>query len=783
MADLSYDLSVTGLGKLKAGVRAVEQELNAHVRRLEGKMGGTGVIRRGGRAPAAVNRSAELKKTFRGFDEIGKVAAKAEMDRHRLVLRNIQQEERAKRRAIQNAAKEEERARRREERDLKRQHAAAVRAREGIAQRATGSIMGATGRTMGLLAGVTGLGGGALMYGAATSQMSASAKAAELAGIHYGASANDKRSRAQIQADVMGRANTLALKSGIGREEIISGLTRYQEKSGDLRGGEQLLGFMAELKDAKGGDLGDYGEFAGLVRQAMSDSGVKDESQIQAGIKRALSGAAAMAARGQISMADMASMGGTVAAVAGRQGGDPVRNMLDAMATMNIAIRGGATSPQEAATSAARFTDDIIKNQAKFKKRGVNVFDERGDLRAMDQIVLDSLGATGGDITKLTDLFNVRGMRAIETQAKMFREASGGKTDKASIAKGLAAVKAEQARFFGADVTDQERTEGATFRRDQTDRRIAKLKEEFDQKVGAELIPAITKVIPELAKAIPMVVKGVKAFADFVKWFSDNPVKGIGAIIAAQVAADVAKAGIGKVITSMITAAPIPGVAGAAGGGALAAGGWVAAGVASTALALNELDKASKASGYNTGNNYVDNLNPFLNNKGEWSAGILNPLSTLDIGGQDSFAARLGKSIGNVGMGWRDAHLHNSQMELEYAGWNTRQSQAEREIAENKKKKSWSSMMDTGVNPWSGVASWGIDQSGYNKSSDDELAARKKRQEEAIEAAKSPAQKSMEALATAAKGADGALGKFAQSLQNFDPNKAGPSRGGSPIAP
>lgn len=776
MALLQYDLAVVGQDRMKAIMRSVERDIAAHARRLERNAGlGAGSIRRGntGLAAPSASRSREMRETFRGFDQIGKAGAAAERKRHQEVMRNLKAEERAKLAAI----RAEERA---------QQHAArnARATRQRFAQGAVSGVGGAVRNTAMMGAGMLGLGGGVALYGAAQKQMAAQGLAAELAGIHFGASATDKRSRAQIQSDVMGRASTLSRKSGIGREEIISGLTRYQEKSGDLKGGERLMGFMAELRDAKGGELGDYGEFAGLVRQSMVDSGESDEGKLDAGVKRALSGAAAMAAAGQISMADMAGMGGTVAAVSGRQGGDPIRNMLDAMATMNIAIRGGATSPQEAATAAARFTDDLIENQGKFKKRGVKVFDDRGDLRGMDQIVLDSLGATGGNLTQLTDLFGVRGMRAIETQAKLFRSASGGKTDKASVAKGLAAVKAEQERFFSADVSDADRVGGAEFRRDQGDRKISRLKEEFDQKVGAELMPAITAVIPELTKAIPVVVKGVKSFAEFVQWFSDNPLKGIGAIIAAQVALDVAKAGIGKALVAMISSASVPGTGlgaggAAAGGGALATLGWAGAAVGATGLALNQLQSANQISGHNKGWRKVGSLNPFANDAGEMGIGEtlsgINPFDTKNF-----YGGRLLRSAANLGQGlWDTMGTDAADQARQKQAW------AKREAADSLNGihdfGDWKTMTDQGGmgagSPW--AAGFGMAPGG---AAEKELSERADREAAQAEARKSPAEKAMEALAVTVASADSGLSSFAASLKAFDPNKA-LDRGGGPTKP
>lgn len=657
--DLVYNIAVIGQDRLRRSLRSVERELNSHAKRIEQTTGTR--VSGGQRTATAARRStssfAETKKLFRPWEEVGKVAARLEMKRHRDALRNIEKEKNAKIRAEEAAA-----------RAAKRAQAAAITAqrrhRQGVGRNASASIMSAGGGVMRTGASMAGLASGAVMFNAARQEMSAEGAAADLAGIHFGAMPTDKRSRGRIKEDVLGLASGISRKSGISRAEIIGGLSKFQEKSADLQQAERLMPFMAELKDSKGGRLEDYGEFAGLAAQAMRDSGIKDPDKVDAGVKRALSGAAAMAARGQISMTDMAQLGGQVAATAGRQGGDPVRNILDAMATMNIAIRGGASSPAEAATSAIRMTDDLIKNQDKFRKAGVEVFDERGDVRAMDQIVLESLKATKGSLPALKDLFDVRGMRAIETQAKMFREASGGKTDDESIAKGVARVKAEQQRFFSADVSDAERKQGAAFRRSQADRKVDKTIAEFNQALGKQLLPVLTKAIPELKTAIPTIVKATSALADFAKFFLDNPLKGIGLIIAGQVALDVAKAGIGRVIAAGITRsmatggvisaagrgvagmnalAPAP-LGGGAGAGAAVVGAGAAAAIG-VALAGDQLSKLNKDLGVD-----APSMNPLAGKDGEVTmdsilGNVVNPF------GKDSFGARVGANIGGAAKG------------------------------------------------------------------------------------------------------------------------------------
>jgi hypothetical protein len=267
-------------------------------------------------------------------------------------------------------------------------------------------------------------------------------------------------------------------------------------------------------------------------------------------------------------------------------------SMLGAFA--QISKRGGAATVQEATTALQRMSDDIVDKSDKFKKLGVEVFeyerdatgrklkdargkDIRSGLRNPMEIFREVMAVSGGDIKTIKGLFGIRGMKAggpIFSMAQGFAREGGRPGD---LGFGWSEMMKEFDKFFKAQMTGKELEESAAFAREGAGFKWNALVERFSERVGPRMIEMFERLEPTIEKMIPMFEKIVEAGAGFVEWLAENPYEGIGAIIAASVAKDIAAAKIGQIIARML-GAPGPGVPGpvpapaippAAGGGLL----------------------------------------------------------------------------------------------------------------------------------------------------------------------------------------------------------------------
>ena len=210
----------------------------------------------------------------------------------------------------------------------------------------------------------------------------------------------------------------------------------------------------------------------------------------------------------------------------------------------------------------------------------------------------------------MSQLFGVRGGKAAGAFRQLYTKAGGGEA-------GVEAVRAQIKSFTSQAMSPQELRESAAFRQGQEDRQFESVMEQFRNALGQELLPALVKVTPRLAELVEPATQLAEAFAAAAGWLLDHPAQGVGAIIAAALAKDIAMAGLGAVVTRALTAAmtglavpgAVSGAAGAAGAAGAGAGGAGTAGAAGMSGAAGlgtlgaglALSAASGLEGFNRG--------------------------------------------------------------------------------------------------------------------------------------------------------------------------------------
>ena len=602
MATLAYDFKIVGLSTVNRALSSLERRLAAHNRKVQKMVGGPA---RGGASGAAGMRTAANQQ----------LAAQRSLNQKLIVE---EQKTQGRLRQIRERARQQEMA------SVRRQAQAEARAQvraQGRTARTrgnlAGSAMGVAGRSVrSTVRGVGALGGSLLSIGGGFAAANAigvekrlHGRAAALANQARGTEGGGGRSFADLKGQAMSVARTQGVKSGQGPEAVIDAMRQFQSISGRFDIAAKMAEYMTELSDATDAGLGDVGRTAGQVFQSvmaqMPEGANKAQDAMGATIK-IMDAMAGQSKIGSIEMSDLAKEMGKLMSSTSSFKGD-VSDLATQMGAIGqTAVAGGADKPAEAMTALMRFADDLTQRGSvaggAYQKRGINVFNEemiggkkvKGSLKGPKALIMEIMRATKGDISILPKLQGARGRKALSPFAKLYREG-----EKAKPGSGLQAIEAKFAEFEKVSLSEGQRKAAASNTRKQAGRQFDIAMAKFNDAIGSQLLPVITRLVPRFVALIPSITKAAEAFGRFVEWFSKNPLEGLGALILGKVAADLAVAGIGEAIKAAIlklmgggAGTPVPkvpvGTAGAAG-----------AGLVGTGLAVAGAAVAVGAAGYN----------------------------------------------------------------------------------------------------------------------------------------------------------------------------------------
>lgn len=592
---LSYDLDVTGVAKVKGAIRSLTNEWRRHNEEVTKSARGAGLrgtdtsAKRKQTATERTNAQAEAKKQAqikreeaaekRAADRAAAHKERLQQQLSRRQLARFKQETIAKNREESRALAQRERA----EQALARRRLARFKAETlrndrlmlasrsamlGGAYRGAMAPLGAVGRTAKM---AVGLAGSYVVGSSVAKQFAAERSATNLANKAFG-TPGEERTREQIKQSLMAQSEAIGAVTG-NRAGVIEAMDKFVAISGSLPGAQQIGQFMADISDATGAEMGDVGRTGGQVLQnLMSARSIdpRDTAAMNAALEDTKSIMAAMAGQakiGSIEFSDLARSMGSVMSATTRFEGNVADLANEMGAIAQLAIAGGATSPEEAMTSIKRFSDDLVRNSKRFDKMtqgmGIQSFftnESKTQLRAPTEIITDVMRATGGDLTKVQKIFNIRSMKAFEPfQKAVMEEQKTGKT----FEEALSTVETKIGRFTSTKMTQEEVKTSATFSREQTGRRFQIAWEDMQMKVGKELAPAVEDLIPAFV-GLAKVVKDLAPYLSaFMKAFAKNPLLIGGGLLAGRM-------GLGGVFGGIGGALSVPGMAG---GSALAGGG------------------------------------------------------------------------------------------------------------------------------------------------------------------------------------------------------------------
>ncbi len=550
---LEYDFRVVNSDAVAKALASTERRIAAFNARSQ-RVGGTAVQRSGG---LAESRAAE-RYWKQAAQKSADYRIAQEERAHRQRMRQIDSETKAQERAVASLDRQRSAA-------LSRQFNASERAAKQLARseqserrRVATGILGRAGRSVaGTLSAVGSYAGAALGIvgtvaagSAIRTQIDETARASQLA---------NQAGRPEIKGELLREAQGVKGFTGM---EALEGLGGFVDITGDLESARKLMPDMSKIALATSTNLTELGAAMGSAFIPLADQ-IKDPTERLKALNNVMRATAGMGAVGAVEVKDLAGSMAGLAAASGRFAGPADKN-LDLMVAMAQASRqrGGSASAEEAVTSVQRFTSDIVSpaGQKRLKGLGVDVFADKAhtQLKGPEDIILDVLKKTGGNLTQLTDIFGERGVRAVQgfsplyAQAERENAALAPSQRKKAGAAGEEAVRAEFDRLLKASVSTGQIDERAKARLSDPDMQLKEATKAFNARIGSELLPVLTQLIPEFTKLIPDVAAAAKAFAEFARWAASNPFGALGAIIAAKLVADLAMAGIGEAVKGAV---------------------------------------------------------------------------------------------------------------------------------------------------------------------------------------------------------------------------------------
>lgn len=553
------------------------------------------------RAMAVQAAKASRERAAAKISEINQVERAEAQHQQRLIRMQISAAK-EQNRATRNAAREQARADYRASREIDRfatrtSHRAtrfffpAPEGALGYSKRVAGDLMRGAGVDFSLSGGV---------------QRARERESAAVALSNQGWNPDTTKFQDRISAkELQGIAKSQAARLGVSATDVLAGMTKFTDVTGDLETAKQVIGDIGLLARATGTDLESAaGAAADMAAQLPEDmKGAERQQAMQA----LLSTAAMQGKRGAVEVKDLARYAPRIVAQASYFAGDPKQNMIQLLATAQIARRfGGADKPATAATAVsamvntlqtparvAHFREQFKRAHAAGLIQNEDIYDKSGQLRAIPDIIKDSIAAASmskDQVISFKKMWgNVLGAKGPTGLRSIYNKAEAA--DKGS---GLAAIDKEFAKFTGAlDVEAQGKMLGEVL--ETTGAKAELFQAKFDQ-VTENLAG---KLLPTLEQLQPTVLALADAFSKAIAWAAGNPWEAVMVLLGASVAR-AATESLGRLMLERViaggagmmggkaaggVAGAIPGVVPAAGAGTLGGVGAGVAGVAGMALA------------------------------------------------------------------------------------------------------------------------------------------------------------------------------------------------------
>lgn len=530
MALLEYNMTAVGLSAIERAFRTIEGYATQHNQKMQ-RMYGAGTA--GTIAPQhrLVNATREAEQQYapgrREHQKAVDYRIRQELKAEREIQRSHERVERAKTRETERESRKRERI---IEQEARAEARAAARHRVDVARTLRGSLGNAAGAltTVGAAGlGLTGLAGGAIAANAIHNRMKLEAAATGLANQMVG----DGASPAEIQRKKQSVLSRVIGIRGVSAEAAVESARAFGGISGNYDLGVGMVHDLGKLSLATGVNLADLSTLAGNAYMKIKTPGMnQDEAR-----KQTLEAVRTFAGQGNIGaveIKDLAQYGGRLTAAAAQFKGTRVENMAKMGTLAQVAIgSGSATDAAEATMAAARFASDLTEHAKDvqaltIKGKSLSPFTDKThtQFRSIDTLVADIMQATGGNMSKMKDIFGERSMKMAGGFQQIYLDAE--RTKKGS---GREAVMAKFSEFQRATVSEHDVETRAAARLADTDLKLEESLKELNNAVAKELMPSFVGLVDAGKSVVPLlgaVASGLgglgEAIGSSVKWVDDK---------------------------------------------------------------------------------------------------------------------------------------------------------------------------------------------------------------------------------------------------------------------
>lgn len=561
----------------------------------------------------------QVREAERAAKERALASEKAQKDETRsaekeaLARKRIREsEQRAEDREFANSMRERARMRERETAEIARQSAqrrreveqeaaagerAALRVRRHYGSSIGGAAVSSIGRTVGAIGtmagAAAGIGGGFMISGALRGEMAFGEAVAQASNMSYipGTTTRAQASPDRIAALARGVQNL----TNIDKTSAANAIKRYVGLSSDLEGvagvtksGRTGIEELAVMSRASGTDFMQLAEAAASIKAGNPE--MKTGALMTT--MRSLIGAGKL---GTLPLDVLASHIGEIQATAGRlAGGNTTEGLMANQAKLlglaQLTGRATGGDAAEAATAIRHLTGDIARHGLANGMTKEMIYaggDPAKGMLGPSELLANVFQVSKGRFDVEQKILGERAIKVADALNPVYQAAGGG-------AAGVAAVRAEVQKFERVGYSEKDTNQEFATVMATSSERLASAMKHFDEVIAGAATPAFEHFVETLVAHQGDIDRIITGLGKLAEWLVENPFKGIGAIIAANVMKDVLAAGIGvaakTAIERMIAgsvggsvpgAGSIPGAGGAVGAGAGVAG--LVGGVALTA--------------------------------------------------------------------------------------------------------------------------------------------------------------------------------------------------------
>lgn len=469
----------------------------------------------------------DMNRSYKAYTRERSRLARDEASEERRRWREMASE----RRRVEDEALADVRRRIRERRTAEREHSRAERAREQrmstIGTRA--AWLGAAGLGAAYMAGSRAIGAGrSLIEGAganlsfgslAQQEVAFESRATDIANQAYFSGHSGAGSIRRDPGAIMNLAREVGNATAFNPDEVLEGLQKFVDKTGDLQLGREVLSDMARLAKAVGANLADVVDASADVANNLGD--MEDKGPIIGEVMRQVAG---MAKVGAVELKDLASQMAKIAAQAGVFEGPRAQTIRTlTMFAESARGEGGAASPAQAATAVQAFVAQLSKEKrlAAFSKLGIDVYNGASQVRDPRDIIVELLQKTKGDPRKMQPaIYEQQAKRVTNAFGSIFRDtytqARGSEDER--VKAGTDAVRAEFKRLETAAMSLEDVTNALSIRMRTTEDRMTL----FNNAMRVTVRDIMPDVLESFRALQPLIFGTMRAFGGLSAWLNEH---------------------------------------------------------------------------------------------------------------------------------------------------------------------------------------------------------------------------------------------------------------------